>query len=69
MLIRPYTPFKEGRGYPLLDSIKVIASASELAACRSVIEAFLSQYATGLQVLANAKLCISELNGIIADLA
>lgn len=69
VLIRPYTPFKEGRGHPLLDSIKVIASASELAACRSVIEAFFSQYATGLQVLANAKLCISELNGIIADLA
>ncbi|EFO63722.1 Hypothetical protein GLP15_1187 [Giardia lamblia P15] len=68
VLIRPYTPFKEGRGHPLLDSVKVRAGADELAACKLIIEAFLSQYATELQILTNAKLCVSELNGIIADL-
>lgn len=68
VLIRPYTPFREGRGHPLLTSVKVKANAAELASCRSLIESFLYPHSSGLRALANANVCISELNGIISDL-
>lgn len=69
ILIRPYTPFKEGRGHPLLESIKLKATASDLAACKSLIEPFLLLHADGLKALTTANVCVSELNGILADLS
>lgn len=68
VLIRPYTPFREGRGHPLLATIKVRADPTELEACRALIEPFLSSNIYTLQILANANVCVSELSGIISDL-